>query len=351
MFFIMDNHIIYARDTYEAYISAMVREYRGERLKYIENSKDLVNYMYELFLLGKGAVVAYTGKEHITLDDIDRYIEQVIRIDKPGLLDCEVLWGNIDGYNKAVSYTDEYTLICVCPVYRHTQEEMRKLDRELDDIVNGYGWSGKDQMTREEKAKLVHDYIIDNFEYDTSFKNFDDYDGFFCNKDGQRVMVCQGYALLTYKLLNRLDVPCKIIMSKTHSWNIVQLEDGFWYHLDCTNDDLGIYGKQRVYDFFLKPELDGSLYDYYTSCVLYDNLEHYEFGSRKYSKTEMNYILNRVLVERDLSYLLEKLACIDVKIMASIIFLVSISVFVMAKKRIRIKKAANEKKFLQYNNL
>ena len=351
LFFVDSRHIVCAADVCERDISLVMKEYHAEKLKYIEDDQDLVHYMYESFLLGKGIVVAYTGsgREKITLGDIDNYILEVIRTDKSVLLDCEVLWGNIDGYSKAVSYMDQYTLICVCPVYRHTQEEMEKLEKTLDDIAEK--WNDTGQMSREEKTKLVHDYIVDRFDYDVSLKNYDDYDGYFRPVDGKQVMVCQGYALLTYKLLSRLDVPCKIIMSETHSWNIVQLEDGLWYHLDCTNDDLGIYEKQNVYDFFLKPELSGDLYNYRTSCVLYENLDDYEFGTRKFSKTEIRYIWNRILIKHDLNFLMGKLAFVDFKIWCGCIFLFIITIYWIIIKQTKTEKIRREKEFIQYNNL
>lgn len=339
-----------AENVYETDISAIIREFHGEKLKYIGTIRDLVNYMYESFLIGRGVVVAYTGEEKITLTDIEDYVEQVIRRDKPGLGDCEALWGNIDGYNKAVSYMEGYTLVCICPVFRHTQKEIKRLDMCLDEIVEG--WKDKSSMNREEKTKLVHDYIVDNFDYDVSLKNYDEYNAFFSNGQSQsRVMVCQGYALLTYRLLNRLDVPCKIVLSETHSWNIVQLEDGLWYHLDCTNDDLGVYGKENTYDCFLKPELSGDLYHYKIPCALYEDLSGFSFGTRKYSKTETLYILERIIIRRDLNYLTARLALMDIEIWAGLIFTGNVILYLAVRKKLLSDKIKKERKFVQYNDL
>lgn len=341
------NLNVCAGELYETDIPAIIREFHAKELKYIDNTKDLIHYMYQSFLLGKGVVVAYTGKEKIILEDTDDFIEQVIRMDKPGLQDCESLWGNINGYNTAVSYSGGYTLICICPVYRHSPNEIREFNRALDEIAGS--WNAEN-MSREQKTKLVHDYIVDNFDYDSSLINYDDYDGFYM-EEGRRVMVCQGYALLTYKLLGRLDVPCRIVMSETHSWNIVQLEDGLWYHLDCTNDDLGIYGKQNVYDCFLKPEPVGVQHDYKGPCILYENLDGYEFGTRRYSRTEVIYILDRILIRHDLNYLMEKLGRLDIEFRAGCILVVSIALCFMVRRKQQVKKQKKEEAFLQYNKL
>ncbi|MCR5213266.1 MAG: hypothetical protein K6E10_02550 [Eubacterium sp.] len=104
----------------------------------------------------------------------------------------------------------------------------------------------------------VHDYLIENFEYDysTSMVNHTDIDGF---RDG--VMVCSGYGLAAYYLLNTNGVETRIITgyggegegSANHLWNMVKL-DGEWYNLDITWDDMGKGGKK--YDYFLKSDKD-----------------------------------------------------------------------------------------------
>ena len=102
----------------------------------------------------------------------------------------------------------------------------------------------------------VHKYLIEHFDYDdsTSMKNHTDIDGF---KDG--VMVCSGYGLAAYYLLNKMGVETRIITGyggegdgpSNHMWNMVKV-DGQWYNLDITWDDLG--GDHISYNYFLKNE-------------------------------------------------------------------------------------------------
>ena len=104
----------------------------------------------------------------------------------------------------------------------------------------------------------VHDYLIEHFEYDYSTKmaNHTDIDGF---KDG--VMVCSGYSLAAYYLLNKAGVETRLITgyggdgepTNNHMWNIVMV-DGNWYNLDVTWDDRG--GENKSYDYFLKSDQD-----------------------------------------------------------------------------------------------
>ena len=101
--------------------------------------------------------------------------------------------------------------------------------------------------------KTIHDYIVDRLEYDTDLENFSAYDGLFNNST-----VCNGYALLYYKMLTEAGIPCKVItglaetdgVQTLHAWNIVKLKNK-WYFVDPTWDD-PIGGTRIYYDYFLK---------------------------------------------------------------------------------------------------
>ncbi|MBQ8912533.1 MAG: hypothetical protein IJ054_00620 [Lachnospiraceae bacterium] len=110
-----------------------------------------------------------------------------------------------------------------------------------------------------ETVQNVHDYLIKNFEYDkkTIFVNHTDIDGF---KDKQ--MVCSGYSLAAYNLLNQAGIPTRVITGyggdgrpdeTNHMWNMVCL-DGKWYNMDITWDDTN--GKMPTYNYFLKNDKD-----------------------------------------------------------------------------------------------
>ncbi len=125
-------------------------------------------------------------------------------------------------------------------------EKMKKLAGEL---------RGETEF---DTVKNVHDYLIDNFEYDrkTTMVNHTDIDGF---RDGE--MVCSGYSLAAYYLLNSAGVKTRVITGsggsgadvENHMWNMVRV-DGKWYNLDVTWDDGG--GTRKLYDYFLKSDAD-----------------------------------------------------------------------------------------------
>ena len=111
--------------------------------------------------------------------------------------------------------------------------------------------------------KMVHDYLIDNLEYDTSISRPHIYTiyGALVNK----VCVCEGYARAFKYIMDSLNIPCVMVMGEgtnsqgqreNHAWNYVQL-DGRWFAIDSTWDDPVVQGGGRVsnesrYKYFLK---------------------------------------------------------------------------------------------------
>ena len=101
-----------------------------------------------------------------------------------------------------------------------------------------------DKMSDIQKEKVLHDYIASKVSYDHSLRNYTAYSAL---KSGKAV--CQGYALLTYRLMQEADIPVHIVSGSVstglHAWNKVKL-DGKWYNVDTTWDSQ----KQVVYSYF-----------------------------------------------------------------------------------------------------
>lgn len=86
-------------------------------------------------------------------------------------------------------------------------------------------------MTDEaEKAKWVHDYLVDHYSYGGG------YSALSILRDGQGV--CQAYTGLYTALCRELGLECGAVVSDTmhHTWNTVRV-NGEWYHVDVTWDD------------------------------------------------------------------------------------------------------------------
>ena len=113
-----------------------------------------------------------------------------------------------------------------------------------------------------EDIKMVHDYLIDSINYDSSLSKQNIYNvyGALVNKE----CVCEGYARAFKYLLDELDIPCVMVIgtgtnsqgeTENHAWNYVQL-NGSWYAVDTTWDDPVVIGGGTVseasrYKYFL----------------------------------------------------------------------------------------------------
>lgn len=114
-----------------------------------------------------------------------------------------------------------------------------------------------------EKIKIVHDYLIDNIEYDSTLSENNIYDVY-----GALILkkcVCEGYAKAFQYIMNEVGIENTIVIgtstnsknkTENHSWNYVKLNEK-WYAIDVTWDDPVITGggkltKKLKYEYFLK---------------------------------------------------------------------------------------------------
>ena len=120
---------------------------------------------------------------------------------------------------------------------------------------------------KENQIKSVHDYLVNNLEYDTTVSNENIY-----NIYGALIIrktVCEGYARAFKSIMDELDIPCLIACGtginssgevESHAWNYVNIE-GQWYAIDVTWDDPIIIGNGYVsneiyYRYYLKGSED-----------------------------------------------------------------------------------------------
>jgi hypothetical protein len=159
------------------------------------------------------------------LDNIEEVLKSMI--DKDTYLKSNITrvdW-DISGYKTASN-------INVRVSYIMTKEERIEADKMIDEILADII---KPYMNDHEKVKAVHDYIVLNGKYDNNSLYFSDYDLL-----TKGTSVCNGYALLTYNMLNKLNIPVNLVSGtasgEAHIWNMVKL-DGYWFHLDVTWND------------------------------------------------------------------------------------------------------------------
>lgn len=207
-------------------------------------------------------------------EDAEKLQNAFIENCKPGL-DCaffdmpELYWVEPSNWAIAIGkdtgftsnfprsgYTAIIYNITIYPAYLscfNSIDEAVEYGKMLEEAIERVDISGK---TRYEKLKSIHDYIAKFTYYDTEAK-------FSSSALGALVepgVVCEGYSEAFKLICDRLDIPCVCVFgnldeeeNSAHMWNYVQMEDGKWYGIDVTWDDLdGAGGNDVKYEYFLK---------------------------------------------------------------------------------------------------
>ena len=132
----------------------------------------------------------------------------------------------------------------IVPRYYTTAEQEMKVDEEIESVIAGFGLSAG--ASDSEKIRCVHDFICERTSYDrvhrhqgSSHIQSTAYGALI-----YKTALCQGYAVLCYRLLKELGVENRIVTGKLrrdgeterHAWNIVRVGD-VYYNLDVTLDD------------------------------------------------------------------------------------------------------------------
>lgn len=109
----------------------------------------------------------------------------------------------------------------------------------------------KTAKTDFQKVKAVNDFVVKNTSY--GGKKADRYTTYGLMND--KVAVCQGYALVTLKMLEALKIPVRYVVgtarNQNHAWNKVKVS-GKWYNLDTTwNDPTPNSPTEVQYNYFL----------------------------------------------------------------------------------------------------
>lgn len=136
------------------------------------------------------------------------------------------------------------------------EDAIKKLENAKNEILENATGNNYD------KILYIHDWIVDNVEYDTSNNpNNSNIYGCLVNKTA----ICEGYARAYKYLLDELNIPCVLVSGtaidkngniERHAWNYVYIKNN-WYAVDTTWDDpiiigTGIINESIKYKYFLK---------------------------------------------------------------------------------------------------
>lgn len=127
--------------------------------------------------------------------------------------------------------------------YRMDYETRVKAQNELEEKVDEIISDAPSNATQFELEQYVHNYIVDNCEYDHESAASDNPSDNTGNVYGALIegkAVCEGYSRAFQLLCKELGLECVNIYGtskdENHMWNCIQIE-GEWYHVDVTWDD------------------------------------------------------------------------------------------------------------------
>lgn len=149
---------------------------------------------------------------------------------------------------RGESSGSNFTLIYSNIPYHSTAAQEEALSQKVKGVMAELALDGK---TEYEKIHTIYKYICDNVNYDHTETKYSAYEAL-CNGEA----VCQGYAVLFYRLCKEAGLSVRIISGRTntgsHAWNIVKLGD-YYYNVDSTWDGQDVETKSN---WFLLNDID-----------------------------------------------------------------------------------------------
>ncbi|MBQ1688800.1 MAG: hypothetical protein II073_05940, partial [Lachnospiraceae bacterium] len=137
---------------------------------------------------------------------------------------------------------------------REGAERLKMVNQNVAIALENLDLEGR---SRVEKLLRIHNFIALLVTYQTgTTTKYTAYDGLVSNS---HECVCQGYALIFYKMCTEANIPCRFVTGKgvdqygytvPHAWNMVKVGNK-WYYVDVTWDDPDNWAKPVTYDYFL----------------------------------------------------------------------------------------------------
>lgn len=179
--------------------------------------------------------------------------------------------GRYDG-SEGVYYYD----LVFTATYHTTKAQEAKVTQRVEEVLDAIG-ANDAGITNYEKTKLIYDYICENVSYDTESTDKLKHTAYaaIVNKKA----VCQGYALLLYRMLEECGIDSRIIYGTSHNelhgWNISELGSTY-YLLDSTWD-----AGESTYSYFLNGK--NNFEDHQTES---DFLPQYNLSASDYDESK-----------------------------------------------------------------
>ncbi len=161
----------------------------------------------------------------------------------------------MSGYIMNFKFTSDVIEITLKVSYYTTAAQEEALTTAVNSAMSSLNLSGKSDY---EKVEAIYKYICDNVDYDHEHLGDSSYKLQYTAYAAlvNKTSVCQGYAVLFYRMCKEADVPVRVIFGygdgNQHTWNIVKVGK-YYYNVDCTWDG---QDKETRSDYFLKSDAE-----------------------------------------------------------------------------------------------
>lgn len=214
--------------------------YREEDFIFVQNTnqftpiskQDILNIYYTAINAGKTSFTFYCTDD---FPDCIGIVEEIAN-DQSLLSDINNYVHPYNGFSHIETEYDTYGKVTINIMRNYKEEEIKLINEKVDELATQLI---NENDTPYNNIKRVHDYIINNVEYDTARAEYGDktyesdiaYGPLFQGK-----AVCGGYTDLMQLFLERLKIKNYRVSSEKHIWNAVYI-DNKWLNLDLTWDD------------------------------------------------------------------------------------------------------------------
>ncbi|MBQ1464753.1 MAG: hypothetical protein IIZ18_08090, partial [Ruminococcus sp.] len=234
--------------------------------------------------------VTFTASSYRLTSDEDQQAlaDAVFSNCKPGM-DCatfdmpELFWLDLanSGINpdnvtyryssRTKSYTFTISSLTINPSYKSAFSSIDDVKEWREKLLKAIDEFEVEGDTRYEQIKSIHDQISLFTYYDTNAT----YASTALGALVEPGVVCEGYSKAFKLICDKLNIPCVLVYGNydestqvAHMWNDVLMDDGKWYPVDVTWDDLdGDYGIEYNYKYFLTSA--SAFYKSHTECEDY----------------------------------------------------------------------------------
>lgn len=202
---------------------------------YVDSDEEGLICITQSFVNMDSTLVLNFNPEQVDVHFLLMYLKMLVNSDGVIHTYAQMMY---DGFECL--YSDDALIV-------HFTWKLSKEQEQIFDLTVGMLAPYLEGATQYDTIKNVHDWICMTTSYDdaTVYGLANRHTGY--NALFENLAVCDGYAMLFQKFMDKLGIACYCVTGNAHAWNMVMYE-GQWYNIDCTWDDQD-YG--IIYEYFM----------------------------------------------------------------------------------------------------